>query len=158
MKETYKLNVLKQRCPFPIISISGIIGEISLMFADVKTENIHLRSQNWLKKKSEISLPSGQPTCWSENQKLLDLFVSDPYREKNIYALIKAQSAMNLSLTSADSTVACRRCTLVRTLFRANIFTSATNLQRYIIWDCVFIVCNVYISLQLFAHINKRFN
>lgn len=39
---------------------------------------------------------------------------------------------------------------------RANIFTSATSFQMYIIWDCVFIVCNVYISLQLFAHINKR--
>lgn len=41
---------------------------------------------------------------------------------------------------------------------RANIFTSATNVQSYIILDCVFIVCNVYISLQLFAHVNKRFN
>lgn len=39
---------------------------------------------------------------------------------------------------------------------RANIFTSASSFQMYIIWDCVFIVCNVYISLQLFAHINKR--
>lgn len=30
--------------------------------------------------------------------------------------------------------------------------------ERYIILNCVFIVCNVHISLQLFAHINKRFD
>lgn len=37
---------------------------------------------------------------------------------------------------------------------RANIFIP----QITYFGLCVFIVCNVYISLQLFAHINKRFN
>lgn len=46
--------------------------------------------------------------------------------------------------------------TPIRAVVRANAFTSVTNLQRYIILDCVFIVCNVHISLQLFAHINKK--
>lgn len=49
-----------------------------------------------------------------------------------------------------------REQTPIRAAARANIFTSVTNLQRYIILDCVFIVCNVHISLQLFAHINKK--
>lgn len=43
---------------------------------------------------------------------------------------------------------------------QCNVHVRANTFIPQIIYFglCVFIFCNVYISLQLFAHINKRFN
>lgn len=127
--------MLKQRQQSPVTCVIGIT--VSL-FADVKTENVCLRA----------SLSSGQPTCWSEKQKSVELFLRKCFvcqEEKNNEKHLCTDEFSKCNVPQVQPV-------------RANIFTSLTNLQRFIILDCVFIVCNVYISLQLFAHINKRFN
>lgn len=88
MTETLRLKVLKQRQPSPVTSWWRIY--IICWCKDRKH----------LPRKSDVSLPSGRPTCWSGKQKPVSekCFV---LKRKSIYALTKAPSASYLTLTSA---------------------------------------------------------
>lgn len=86
---------------------------------------------------SQVSQPAGQriKTCSVSEKKIAFLSPQKEgkFKKEKIYALMEAQCNLHV---------------------RANIFIP----QIIYFGLCVFIFCNVYISLQLFAHINKRFN
>lgn len=153
MKETLGSNVFETEEATSVTSISGIIGDI----ADVKTENISQKSE-WMKivewRCPQVSQPAGQRNKDTLNCFWGNVSVNKPAHEKN-------NNEKHLC------TVQSSKCNVPQLLhvwdtnwyeYVSEQIFSLTNLQRYIILDCVFIVCNVYISLQLFAHINKRFN
>lgn len=95
----------------------------------------------------QVSQPAGQG-----NKRAAELFLRKSFVCQNEYPCTD-QVSNRVSLTSDVL-----HTYWTEYLSEQTFSTSVTNLQKYIILDCVFIVCNVYISLQLFAHINKRFN
>lgn len=90
----------------------------------------------WLHRQHIVSPASGQPACRS-GEKMSYLWRKRRGRE--------AKSRVKLCTDGGSVQCACQ----------SKHFHSTNNLFWIV---CVFIVCNVYISLQLFAHINKRFN